>query len=263
VACAASKTDGADGDCSNVTAGTDPDGECGLGELCDGAGVCKKKSVGADCSSGNECESTYCADEICCATACTGNCEACSNAITGLADGTCGPVPVGDDPDQDCAANERCDGGSLCICGWVVAPPGGASCPPQCSSCNMTTHECTISCSQANECANSTLNCPPGWDCTVACAGEESCRGATVNCPAGYACAVNCTCGGNVPSCCHQLQINCGVTGACEVFCGNGTDACLQTVLACGDNQCVADCVSQVDDKPALQCNNSCNCVPC
>ncbi|MBI4703197.1 MAG: hypothetical protein HY744_18935, partial [Deltaproteobacteria bacterium] len=39
-ACLAAKTDGVDGECSLVPAGTDPNGSCGLAELCGGAGAC-------------------------------------------------------------------------------------------------------------------------------------------------------------------------------------------------------------------------------
>lgn len=39
-ACLASKTGGSDGICGPVIAGTDPDGECGGTEVCDGAGAC-------------------------------------------------------------------------------------------------------------------------------------------------------------------------------------------------------------------------------
>jgi hypothetical protein len=260
VACASSKTGGVDGDCSNVTAGTDPDGECGTNELCDGAGTCRKKTDGAPCSAGAECESTFCVDDVCCESACTNDCTACAGALTGLADGNCGPVPEGVDPHSDCASNQRCNGAGACMCGWVVPAPGGA-CPAQCANCDNDT--CTIACSQTDQCAGDTINCPPGLDCEVTCTGEQACRGATVNCPADQQCTVRCTCGGGVPLCCQQTQINCGATGTCNLVCGGRADACQQTNLVCGDNECAASCSPQTVNEPTLQCNNSCNCYPC
>ena len=51
---------------------------------------------GASCTSGAECTSGFCADGVCCESACSADpndCLACAGALTGLADGVCGPLP--------------------------------------------------------------------------------------------------------------------------------------------------------------------------
>jgi hypothetical protein len=112
-ACSAAKTGGTDGVCSAITAYTDPDGDCAAGDLCDGAFACKHID-GETCGGGSDCLSTHCVDNVCCADACTGECRACSQAKTGLADGICNPITGGTDPDAECVAYQAPCGGELC-----------------------------------------------------------------------------------------------------------------------------------------------------
>lgn len=89
---------------------------CGTttGQQCDGAGACKLVD-GMTCSSGDQCMRGNCVDLVCCDTACAGLCLACSAAKKGTgADGTCGPIKSGTDPDEECNGSHTCDGNGAC-----------------------------------------------------------------------------------------------------------------------------------------------------
>lgn len=112
-ACSAAKSGGTNGTCTNIPAGTDPDNECAT--ECNGAAACEAAN-GAACTLNTHCQSGFCADGVCCSSACSGVCKACSAAKTGGADGTCANVTAGTDPDNDCA------GASVCIAGGICGP---------------------------------------------------------------------------------------------------------------------------------------------
>ncbi len=76
--------------------------------------------LGQACSGDADCESGSCADGVCCATACNGECEACN--IHGST-GTCTPHAAGTDPESECATpacfdnmqeSFACNGASAC-----------------------------------------------------------------------------------------------------------------------------------------------------
>src|SRR3954462_1763148 len=56
--------------------------------------------IGQACHTGADCASTFCADGVCCKSACTGPCQTCAAAGNV---GTCIPADVGTDPRSDCA----------------------------------------------------------------------------------------------------------------------------------------------------------------
>jgi hypothetical protein len=58
------------------------------------------EDLGQSCASDDECASGSCADGVCCATACDGECEACN--LPGQV-GSCSPHASGSDPDGECA----------------------------------------------------------------------------------------------------------------------------------------------------------------
>jgi hypothetical protein len=114
---------GSVGTCQNVAAGQ-TSGACGGGSACNGTGACKKVS-GQSCSTAAECLSGFCpvetGQDVCCNSACNGQCVSCKGAYTGGTDGTCGNITSKTDPDDECpgrcepgSGNSCCDGNGMC-----------------------------------------------------------------------------------------------------------------------------------------------------
>jgi hypothetical protein len=92
-----------------AVAGT-PCAEAG-GNVCDGAGACKKKD-GTPCADATGCLHGFCTDGVCCDAACAGTCESCN--APGSA-GACTPFAAATDPEDECSAGVAiCDGASGC-----------------------------------------------------------------------------------------------------------------------------------------------------
>ncbi|MBI4701773.1 MAG: hypothetical protein HY744_11550 [Deltaproteobacteria bacterium] len=64
------------------------------GGVCDGEGHCAKIPAGGSCTKATACESGYCADGVCCTSACEGPCGSCAQAGS---EGTCSPQAAGTD----------------------------------------------------------------------------------------------------------------------------------------------------------------------
>lgn len=132
-----------------------PDGQCGL------------RANGMKCASSAACASATCTDGVCCESPCSGPCEACSAAKSGVADGTCAPIPNNKDPDNECnpagsgvcALPGVCDGQGSCKSHPGLAC-GGASCP------SKTTLQPPRACDAKGSCVPSK---------TVSC-GNYTCR---------------------------------------------------------------------------------------
>ena len=97
--------------------------DCTSGTFCSSAGHCvAPQTNGAACTAASQCTSGDCVDGVCCESTCIGLCNACSSAKTGMADGLCGPVAAGTDPDSECAQDTfascghdgTCDGAGAC-----------------------------------------------------------------------------------------------------------------------------------------------------
>jgi len=77
-------------------------------------------AAGEQCEADDECSTGYCADGVCCNSACNGTCESCDAPGQ---EGQCTPYAYGTDPESECptpacydALHERfvCDGASAC-----------------------------------------------------------------------------------------------------------------------------------------------------
>ncbi len=81
----------------------------------DCGGSCAGCKLGSSCSTAGDCQSQYCADEVCCDQACDGECQACTMTKNGTAQGLCLPAPLGTDPDGECPSLQHyCDGNGSC-----------------------------------------------------------------------------------------------------------------------------------------------------
>jgi hypothetical protein len=83
--------------------------------------------LGMPCGRGADCSSGFCADGVCCATACEGgttDCRACAMTLTGVANGTCAPLSV-----AVADSGVRDDGARSASRSGRVAPRQGAQRP--------------------------------------------------------------------------------------------------------------------------------------
>lgn len=225
------------------------------GDLCDGNGTCVVAG-GEPCGGPSECSSGFCADDVCCESACDGLCEACASAKTGIANGACAPIIPFQDPDGECPAPALgCDGARACAaCGFGVTDVTGA-CPAGCDSCDGDT--CVIDCSGNDSCLSAGLTCPAGRPCRIDCLGDHACELATITCPTDYACEVVCPSSGHR---CENAVVLCSATGPCTMTCQGG-DTCRDARLQCGGNACTAACTG--GDFPQVTCGSACSCTQC
>ncbi|MCC6521064.1 MAG: hypothetical protein IT373_00240, partial [Polyangiaceae bacterium] len=211
---------GAAGTCSPCTGNAD----CASDEYCNGAQVCVPKIVtGQACGNGAQCVSANCIDNVCCATACGGTCQACD--VAGAL-GTCTPIAVGTDPDNECGA-DVCGGASNCRCANGVKD--GAETASDCGGGTCAT------------CANG-----------QACAVGSDCQSGTC---VGLVCASP-TCGDGFVNGSDQCDGNGsgtpGETATCDVDC---------TTVSCGDghqNALASEACDDGDLDPADGCSATC-----
>ena len=187
-----------------------------------------KRNAGQACGCNDECRTGFCAQGVCCNSACDGVCQAC-NRTSGP--GVCGPIAAGQQPatpaqckaeaPDSCGLDGKCDGagacrkypdGSICaagacqgsavigakICngGSCVAGPATA-CSPY--ACDSATGRCFASCTLAAQC--------DGRGCTAGSCGQKplgaTCSNGTEcvsgSCADGVCC--NLACNGPCVSC--------------------------------------------------------------
>ena len=217
---------------------------CSSGNVCT-ASSCGLKPIGAFCSNNIECQSTFCAQGVCCATACAGACRSC--AITGTM-GQCtavasGPDPAGSCMDKgasSCGTDGKCQAGACekyqqgtacqnatCPTSGTTFTPGGTcdgagTCGiPASSSCfpfACGTSACKATCANDNDCAMP-ASCISG-SCGLkpngaVCSSGTECKSAI--CAQGVCCGTACT--GTCMSCALS-----GAAGTCSPVAANGTD---------------------------------------
>jgi hypothetical protein len=96
--------------CNGLVTGCPPDSTvafgapCGIGMACGFTGECQVDFGGA-CQQASDCASLYCADDVCCVSACDAACERC-NASGFL--GYCTVNDPGSDPDGECGGPADC-----------------------------------------------------------------------------------------------------------------------------------------------------------
>lgn len=215
---------------------------------------------GESCTCSKQCETGFCADGICCDSACGGTCLSC-RLPTSL--GTCTPIPPGQPPraPEDCPADAKascgrdgtCDGAGQCrnhVEGTVCKPgacegdaivgtftcDGARGCKQAATtvcapfSCDHTTNECFSRCASDGDCVSGRKcvagSCGPKMNGSV-CVRDNEC--ASEHCADGTCC--NTACDGECRAC--NLA---GRLGVCQPFAqGQRHTLCAeQAATACG-----------------------------
>jgi hypothetical protein len=179
----------------NISCTTDSNCDVARGYGClDGA--CRLR-LGVPCISDPMCQSGHCVDKVCCESACDeGQCSACSNALTGEADGICAPIPAGKDPQDECepdadyptscGGDGLCDGAGSCrahaekgtVCGGTTCEAGEQAVP----TCSGESAECLP---QLTDCVAYACD---GNVCGTRCADESDCNGDRGYCVSNHTC---------------------------------------------------------------------------
>jgi hypothetical protein len=195
-------------------------------------------SVGDACAKNDDCAGLLCVDGVCCSIACTDKCKACSNALTGMPDGTCALAKDGKDPHADCVAS-----GSVCASGTItnqVCNGAGAcrrssiSCAP--FMCTPDGKGCASSCSADTDCA-ATQYCSTTGVCTTRVARGDACKAdrecASRFCVDGVCCDTKCD--GQCQACAEP-----GSVGSCVAV--KGAPRAPRTGCAGVDPACAGAC---------------------
>jgi hypothetical protein len=223
------------------------------------------------CQGGGECKSLRCADGVCCDTACDGVCEACTAAKKGSGqDGVCGLVPSGDDPDNECPADDKstcgksgsCDGKGACAFYAANTPCGAATCTDGVST--------GLLCTKDHKCQQQVATCLP-----FLCKDPTACA---TECDADDQCAENAHCQGGLceldlpqgSPCDRALACQSGfcVDGVCcNSACDSSCQACASALKqdggadgACGPAKAGSDPHDDCADEPVLSCDKSGQC---
>ncbi|HMF39870.1 MAG TPA: hypothetical protein VKQ32_04195 [Polyangia bacterium] len=206
------------------------DGDCAPPNVCNG-GSCGLRPIGASCAGAVDCQSNFCAQGVCCATACTGSCTSC--ALVGTL-GMCKPVTAGGtDPKGQCMVEGATTCGKTGLCdgaGGCQLYAAGTQCAPPTCPTGTATATLARTCDGAGTCRPATTqSCGAyacnGTTCNAACAGNSDCAANNVCnsgmcglkrlgqlCAAGSECdSGNCTDG----VCC--MTGPCGTCQSCNV----------------------------------------------
>lgn len=249
---AAKKGSGTNGTCGTIAAYADPDNECYQG-TCNGSGACIAGANGNLCSTTNDCTSGFCVDGICCNSACTGLCQACSTAKKGSgANGTCGNIAYDVDPDNECT-NGACSGSGVCQSSTGMACNGSltclsgycvdgvcceAACSALCQACSATKKGSGFD----GVCEPIAIATDPDNECGAECNGSGACTPA----PNGASCSLGTQCLSGF--CVDGVCCNNACSGICEACSvakkGSGTQGQCGAIDAGKDpdNECAATC---------------------
>lgn len=229
--------------------GSDDAGDSDAGSDAPSDGPKGDKPVGSACGNGSECDSGHCVTGVCCKSACSGPCEACSSDLTGTAkDGECAPVPAGTDP------LDRCEAAAESTCGTDGKCDGKGAC---------RLHAAGIEC-QTQSCANGVKTLAGTCDGKGSCqdGGSVECQPKTCN---GAVCASDCP----NDAACNTGEYCDIASGKCTPKRANGS-ACQAakpnecTSGFCADGVCCGSvctgacqaCTSALSGKPDGECGN-------
>jgi len=177
---------------------------CCSDSYCNGSECVTKKANGSTCAEAGDCASGLCVDGYCCNSACSGTCQACD---VGGSEGSCTPLAVNVDPDNECGTCKTCNGASGCQSVGAGQDPKGQCNQVAASTCGQDGNcdgggACRMwpagTVCSAQSCSDGVLANADTCDGSGVCVegGESSC------CPyacSGNSCLNSCT---NISHCC-------------------------------------------------------------
>jgi hypothetical protein len=221
--------------------------DCPTGSFCGANKICHNQLTnGAQCGAAGECRSKFCVDGVCCESACTGTCNACSKSKTGQDSGRCVGVAANQDPDNECAVDNAnacgrdgtCSGGGACKVKSLGTACGAATC----SGSTLTPQG---SCDGASSCDGGTPQaCPGNRTCASATACRTTCT-ADAHCISGYYCASGAcvkkkTQGSSCGAANECSTAACRDSVCCESACGLACQACSNATTGLANGKCGA-----------------------
>ena len=194
--------------------------------------------IGCSCTSTTQCLVGTCVDGVCCSTTCTGKCQACSAAKKGSgANGVCGPIADGSDPDNECAAQPASS------CGTIGSCNGSGACRLYASGTTCKAANCTSgtisepasSCDGSGTCVTpATVSCQNGYAC-VGGSCKTSCQ-SVADCDTGFVCTGNqCVKKANGETCSAGTECTTGFcvdSVCCDTACTGQCEACNESGTA-------------------------------
>ncbi len=212
---------------------------------------------GSPCTANADCASQHCADGVCCDTACSAPCDACSVAAGATADGTCSVVAKGSPGSPSCAPL-TCNGiDATCGC------QADSDCGPD-QACVVADQRCVplgspgISCTSSAGCAGF---CVKGICCNEFCGGGcEVCskaegatdQGICTPVPKGSASCAGYACDGVSGGC----PLHCAVDSDCRTgFHCSSAQTCLPTGVQCSADLTKSESPSGPTDCTPFSCN--------
>ncbi len=197
------------------------------------------RATSSPCGVSAQCETGYCVDGYCCNLPCTSLCNACSAAKKGSgANGTCGVIANGSDPDSECsdlgvaACNQDgfCNGAGACR----LYPSGTVCIPPSCLNAVSTTSQCVAgSCvSTPASCSNYQCN---GTACGSTCTVDSQCV-AAAHCDSGGTCVADKANGASCTGSSQCTSGNCVDGVCCNLPCAGLCQACTAALKGSGSN---------------------------
>ncbi|MDX2024687.1 MAG: hypothetical protein SF187_30875 [Deltaproteobacteria bacterium] len=216
------------------------DGQCSASQKC-ASGSCGLRNIGAKCGGNTECESGFCADGVCCNTACDDACVTCNQLLT---KGECRPV-MAEQPDPHnvckdegaatCGQSGSCDGQGGCAKYSASTPCRAARCEGA-NAIPASTCDGKGSCLAASQVACAPFACS-GNACKTTCNDDTDCSGAV---------CINNSCGlrGKGQNCTAASQCASG-------FCSDGVccdSACTGQCKYCASAQARGSCVNVAAD---------------
>ncbi len=242
---------------------------------CYGNACIPKKSNGMGCTTGAECQSTYCSDGVCCEAACTDTCASCLTSLTNENDGLCRPIKLGSTDSAPAAlctgSGAGCTAGS-CACDGVAVgtehcrAATGQLCASDafcttnicdCADTQCSTHKCaSAACgvcaytSTGSSCVGG-LGAPGPVEDPRDCATTRACYSGTCLLNDTQSCTLNSQCAHTcIGSACAPLA---GTRGVCDA--GDSADCLAGRTCTTGlcllnngqgcttNNQCLEVCV--------------------